>query len=83
MSNVIEYGRFENTAGISVLWDLNKAVLTFGYDHYTFISTSEPSPISIAMPRTEFQCLLRVHLHDWGRLGDLCRLQLLQTRRPE
>ncbi len=40
LSNVIDYGRFENTAGISVLWDLNKAVLTLGYDHYTYISTT-------------------------------------------
>lgn len=40
LSNVIDYGRFENTAGISVLWDLNKALLTVGYDHYTYISTT-------------------------------------------
>jgi hypothetical protein len=40
LSNVSDYGRFENAAGVSVLWDLNKAVLTFGYDHYTFVSTS-------------------------------------------
>jgi hypothetical protein len=41
LSNVADYGRFENTAGVSVLWDLNKAVLTFGYDHYTYISTTD------------------------------------------
>jgi hypothetical protein len=41
LSDVANYGRFENTAGVSVLWDLNKAVLTFGYDHYTFVSTSD------------------------------------------
>jgi len=41
LSNVVDYGRFENTGGISVLWDLNKAVLTFGYDHYTYISTTD------------------------------------------
>lgn len=41
LSNVVDYGRFENTAGISVLWDLNKAVLTFGYDHYTYVSTTD------------------------------------------
>lgn len=41
LSNVVDYGRFENTAGISMLWDLNKAVLTFGYDHYTYISTTD------------------------------------------
>jgi hypothetical protein len=39
LSNTVDYGRFENTAGISVLWDLNKVVLTLGYDHYTYIST--------------------------------------------
>jgi hypothetical protein len=41
LSNVVNYGRFENTVGVSVLWDLNKAVLTFGYDHYTYISTTD------------------------------------------
>lgn len=39
LSNVVNYGRFENTAGVSVLWDLNKALVTLGYDHYTYIST--------------------------------------------
>ena len=41
LSNVVDYGRFENTAGVSVLWDLNKAILTLGYDHYTFIATND------------------------------------------
>jgi hypothetical protein len=40
LSNVANYGRFENTAGISVLWDLNKILLTLGYDHYTFVATT-------------------------------------------
>jgi hypothetical protein len=40
LSNVADYGRFQNTAGVSVLWDLNKAVVTLGYDHYNFISTT-------------------------------------------
>jgi hypothetical protein len=40
VSNVIDYGRFENSAGISVLWDLNKAVATLGYDHYLYVSTN-------------------------------------------
>ncbi|MDQ6623188.1 MAG: outer membrane beta-barrel protein [Verrucomicrobiota bacterium] len=40
LSGVVDYGRFQNTAGISVLWDLNKAVLTVGYDHYNFIATN-------------------------------------------
>ena len=41
LSGVADYGRFQNTAGISVLWDLNKAVVTVGYDHYTFIATND------------------------------------------
>lgn len=41
LSNVVDYGRFENTAGVSVLWDLNKIVLTLGYDHYNYISTTD------------------------------------------
>jgi hypothetical protein len=40
LSNVVDYGRFQNTAGVSVLWDLNRAVATLGYDHYTYISTT-------------------------------------------
>jgi putative beta-barrel porin BBP2 len=40
ISNQVDYGRFENTGGISVLWDLNKVILTLGYDHYTYISTT-------------------------------------------
>ncbi|HEY2615000.1 MAG TPA: hypothetical protein VGI42_04775 [Chthoniobacterales bacterium] len=40
LSNVADYGRFQNTAGVSVLWDLNKAVATIGYDHYNFVSTT-------------------------------------------
>jgi putative beta-barrel porin BBP2 len=41
VSNVADYGRFQNTAGVSVLWDLNKAVVTLGYDHYTFLATND------------------------------------------
>jgi hypothetical protein len=40
LSNVTNYGRFENTAGVSVLWDLNKLLLQVGYDHYNFIATN-------------------------------------------
>ena len=40
LSNVVDYGRFQNTAGVSVLWDLNTVVLTLGYDHYNYISTT-------------------------------------------
>ena len=41
LSNVAEYGRFENTAGVSVLWDLNKLLLQVGYDHYNYVSTTD------------------------------------------
>lgn len=41
ISNSVDYGRFENTGGVSVLWDLNKIVLTLGYDHYTYVSTTD------------------------------------------
>src|SRR6202011_5140102 len=40
LSNVADYVRFQNTARVSVLSDLNQAVVTLGYDHYTFISTT-------------------------------------------
>ena len=30
LSNVTDYGRFENYAGLSILWDLNKVLLTIG-----------------------------------------------------
>src|SRR3954468_22612933 len=41
LSNVADYGRFQNTAGVSVLWDLNQAVVTLGYDHYNFIAIND------------------------------------------
>lgn len=41
VSNSVDYGRFENTVGASVLWDLNKVVVTLGYDHYTYLSTTD------------------------------------------
>lgn len=34
------YGGFENTAGLSVDWDLQDLVLTVGFDHQNFISSS-------------------------------------------
>ena len=41
LSNIADYGRFENTAGVSVLWDLNQALVSFGYDHYNFVSITD------------------------------------------
>jgi hypothetical protein len=40
ISNTADYGRFENYAGLSVLWDLNALLLTVGYDHYNYVSTT-------------------------------------------
>ena len=41
ISNTADYGRLENTAGVSVLWDMNKVLLTVGYDHYNFVATND------------------------------------------
>jgi len=40
LSNTRDYGRLENYAGLSVLWDLNQILLTVGYDHYNYVSTT-------------------------------------------
>ena len=39
-SNPRDYGRLENYAGLSVLWDLNQILLTVGYDHYNYAATT-------------------------------------------
>jgi hypothetical protein len=38
LSNVTDYTRFENTAGVAGLWDLNSVVATLSYDYYNFVS---------------------------------------------
>jgi hypothetical protein len=38
-SNVVTFDRFDNDAGVAVIWDLNQLILTLSYDHITFIST--------------------------------------------
>ena len=40
VNNVVNFDRIENIAGIGLLWDLNKLILSLNYDHITFISTS-------------------------------------------
>ncbi len=40
VSGTGDFGGLENTVGTRVDWDLNKLVLSVGYDHYNFISTS-------------------------------------------
>jgi hypothetical protein len=38
VTNVAYLNSFENTAGVLVNWDLNKAIVSTGYDHYNYIS---------------------------------------------
>jgi len=38
LANVGRFPRFENSAGVTVLWDLNEVVLVGGYTHYLFQS---------------------------------------------
>jgi hypothetical protein len=39
ISGEAEFGGFYNTAGTGVDWDLNEMMISFGYDHYNFISS--------------------------------------------
>jgi hypothetical protein len=38
LSNVTNFARFTNTAGVTVVADLNTLVLTAGYDHFNYLS---------------------------------------------
>lgn len=38
LSNVVNFSRFENTAGAGLVWDMNHLIASLDYDHYTFIS---------------------------------------------
>jgi hypothetical protein len=40
VANTATYGTFENTSGLSADWDLNKAMLSAGYDHQIVKATS-------------------------------------------
>ena len=44
LSNVSKFGRFINTAGLGVLWDLNDVVLSTGFDHTSFTVTGSTTP---------------------------------------
>jgi hypothetical protein len=41
VSNTAQFGRFTNSIGPSVDWDLNDVVLTLGYDYNTFLATTQ------------------------------------------
>lgn len=40
IANTATYGTFQNTAGITGTWDLNKVTLSLGYDHQSVLSTT-------------------------------------------
>ena len=40
LSNVVNFDRFQNVAGVTTLWDLNKVLVTLNYDHINFISSN-------------------------------------------
>ena len=44
LSNVSKFGRFINTAGFGVLWDLNDVVVSTGFDHTSFTVTGATTP---------------------------------------
>ena len=41
VSGIGSLSRFENTAGVGVVWDLNKAILRVGYDHSSYLATQQ------------------------------------------
>jgi hypothetical protein len=40
VANTATYGTFQNTAGLSATWDLNRVTLSAGYDHENVLATS-------------------------------------------
>jgi len=40
VANTANYGTFQNSAGLSAVWDLNQVSLSAGYDHQNVLSTS-------------------------------------------
>lgn len=41
LSNVTDFGRFTNTLGVTAIADLNRVVLTAGYDHFNYLSLND------------------------------------------
>ncbi len=50
LSHVVNFNRFENIAGIGVLWDLNKVILNLNYDHINFLSTGLQTDTGAELP---------------------------------
>jgi hypothetical protein len=56
------YGGFQNLAGTTVTWDLNQLVLSLGYDHLNFISSSSAFDyLTQSAELLEARAGLRVH----------------------
>jgi hypothetical protein len=53
LSNVVNFDRYENIAGVGVLWDLNKVILTLNYDHIDFITTGIQQIDGSNVPNTD------------------------------
>ena len=53
-----DYTRLENAVGTGVLWDLNKALLSLGYDHINYISYSGDNATPSAFPDAESDVLI-------------------------
>lgn len=52
-SNVVNFDRFENIAGVTLLWDMNKVILNLNYDHINFISTGIQTVSGSNLPNPE------------------------------
>jgi hypothetical protein len=81
-----DYGYFENTVGVNTIWDLNKLVINFGYDHVNRISTSSSfdqqdgsSEIFFARAGVEVRPGSRVGLEAGGGFTDYRKQSLNDT----
>ena len=50
LSDIVNFDRFENIAGVSVLWDLNKVILNLAYDHINFMATGLQEYTGASLP---------------------------------
>ena len=50
LSDIVNFDRFENIAGVSVLWDLNKVILNLSYDHINFMATGLQEYTGASLP---------------------------------
>jgi hypothetical protein len=48
-----DYSRLENALGIATVWDLNQAVVKFGYDHVSYVSLQGTAQTGVINPDGE------------------------------